>query len=264
MAASFEPATRRRPLARLLAPALAAVALAGCGNSVQEDSRLTVYLGGAGAYGGGSGPGSELRQLSDGAELALEQAGNEAGGVPVSLVVEVGVPSIEQSGDWTQAQIAAAARVASEDSTAIAYLGEPASDATAISVPITNEAGILQVATGPVAEELLREPGGNDVPGEYQTTGERTLIALAAEGEGEPPRLDPGFAAEFEAAYGRPPGPVAAYGHAAMSLVLDSIEASDDPLDRFGVIEAALASGERDSALGSYSLDPAGLGTLGG
>lgn len=259
MAASSDPASRRRRTARLLAAIGAATALVGCGTSVPEDSRLTVYLG-------GGGHDDRLLEAHEGAELALEQAGGVAGGVPIGLELLPSARSIEEprAREWTQAQIAAGAREASEDSTAIAYVGEPVSDATAVSVPITNEAGILQVATGPVAEELLREPGGNDVPGEYQTTGERTLIALAAEGEGDPPELDPGFEAEFEDAYGRPPGLAAAYGHAAMSLVLDSIEASDDPLDRLGVIEAALASGERESALGSYSIDAAGVGTLGG
>jgi hypothetical protein len=259
MRALSDAAPRRRPKARLSLAALAAVVLAGCGSSAQEGSRLTVHVG-------GTGDPAEARATAEGAELALEQAGGEAAEVPVelqSVPASGAAPAGAGRGEWAQAEIAAGARLAAQDSTAIAYLGEPDSAATAISVPVTNEAGILQIATGPVAEELLREPGGNDVPDDFQTTGERTLIGLVVEG-GQEPAPDPGFEADFEDAYGRAPEPAAAYGHAAMSLVLDSIEASDDPLDRFAVIEAALATGERESALGTYSIDPGGAGTLGG
>lgn len=273
MAAAPEPHRfrRRGPLVPAL---LIAVLLAGCGSAVEEGSRLTVYVGGAGAA-------ADQRQTAEGAALALEQAGGEAGGVPIELV-DLAAAGAEDSpdgagggeGQWVQAQIAAGAREAAQDSTSVAYLGETTSAATAVSVPVTNEAGILQVATGPVGEELVREPGGNGVPDDFQTTGERTVVALAAEGapvglapDGDrdpPPELDSGFEADFEDAYGQPPGLAAAYGHAAMSHVLAAIAASDDPLDRLAVISAALASGERDSALGSYSIDPAGLGSLGG
>lgn len=273
MAAAPEPVRSRRRGA-LAAALLTAGLLAGCGSAVEEGSRLTVYVGGAGAA-------ADQRQVAEGAELALEQAGGEAGGVPIELVDLASASPGDATtaaggggGKWVQAEIAAGAREAAQDSTAVAYLGETTSAATAVSVPITNEAGVLQIPTGPVGEELVREPGGNDVSEDFQTTGERTVVALAAEGapvglapDGDrdpPPELESGFEADFEAAYGRPPGLAAAYGHAAMSHVLAAIAASDDPLDRLAVISEALASGERDSALGSYSIDPAGLGSLGG
>ncbi len=43
-----------------------------------------------------------------------------------------------------------------------------------------------------------------------------------------------------------------------MALVLDAIDRADDPLDRASVVEAFLATGERDSPLGSYSIDDVG------
>lgn len=229
--------------------AIAVTALAGCGSSVSEGARLSVHVG-------VGDPGGEA--AARGAELALTEAGGTAAGVEVEI--ETGAEDPE--GPWRQAAISAAGRAASEDSAAIAYLGETASEATAISVPITNEAGILQVATGPADDTLLREPGGSTVPTEFQPSGERTLLAPLGAGTGQPP-IDPAFVQRYRDAYGRPPGLAGALGYEAMALVLDSIEAADDPLDRRSVIEAALAASNRDSPLGSYSIDAGGLGTLG-
>jgi hypothetical protein len=77
--------------------------------------------------------------------------------------------------------------------------------------------------------------GSDEVPPETQPSGARTFGTLA-ELEGEPREL----------------------GAEAMALVLDSIDRSDDPLDRASVVEAFLATGERESALGPYSIDELG------
>src|SRR5687767_12882634 len=121
MRALSSAAPRRRLEARLALAALAAAVLAGCGSGAQEGSRLTVYVG-------GTGDPFEVRAAAEGAELALEQAGGEAAEVPVELQA-LPVPATTQAGEdqdeWLQARIAAEARLAAQDSTAIAYLGEP-------------------------------------------------------------------------------------------------------------------------------------------
>ena len=48
-----------------------------------------------------------------------------------------------------------------------------------------------------------------------------------------------------------------------MAVILDSIERSDDPLSRKDVVDAFFATSDRDSILGTYSIDDVGNTTLG-
>lgn len=270
-------AANRGALGRLLVMpllvALAALALAACSSEPSADARLRVYV--SAPLRGPSEPAG--RDLVDGAELALERAGGEAAGVAVELEpldstargpigpgdCPAGAACAGNGFRTDPVPVAANAREAIEDSTSIAYIGELGAGRTRFSLPITNEAGLGQISPGPVAEELLREdPGGSDVPEEFQSTGERTLVALRGPGAGalEP---EPSFAAEFEDAYGREPSPAAAYGFESMALTLDAIERADDPLSRGAVVEALLATADRDSVLGTYSIDPVGLASIG-
>ncbi len=228
-----------------------AVVIGGCGTTVQDDSELVVYLGAP-----LSGPdGADGRDLSAGAELALDDAGGEAAGASVRL--EEVDESAAPRPDSIQAAVGEAARTATEDSTAIAYIGELESAATRVSTPITNASGLLQVAPGPTAEELLRKPGSNDPPADVQASGTRTLVALRQAGEGARPGSAE-FADAFEAAYDRAPGPEAAYGYAAMSLILASIDGSPDALSRALVTSEALDATDRESVLGTYTIDAGG------
>jgi predicted DCC family thiol-disulfide oxidoreductase YuxK len=253
-------ADHRDWLGRFLA-SLLAVVLVGCGSTVQEGSELTVYL---------SGPergadAAAWRDVIDGAALAHEAAGGEAAGVPIRVVELDDTAAGEGAVGWTQARVAANARTATEDSTAIAYIGELESDATRASVPITNEAGLLQLAPTAVAEGLLRDgPGSDDVPTGIQASGERTFGALLVRGARSVPLPDREFSRRFRAELGRRPGPSAAYGYEAMALVMDSIERASDPLDRGSVVDAFLATSERESILGVYSVDQVGAATIGG
>ncbi|HKJ37128.1 MAG TPA: hypothetical protein VKA36_11215 [Solirubrobacterales bacterium] len=228
----------RRSLGRALPPILAALVIGACGSTVQEGSELTVY-----ASAPLAGPDARVgRALVDGMEDALAEAGGEAGGAPITLEVldDTSPPAGGGPRVWTQAQIGANARAAAEDSVSIAYLGEAAPSATRLSAPITNEAGIPQISPGPVDPAVLAEPGGNDVPPEFQSSGERTVIALGEPGE----RLDPDGA---EAA-----------GREAMALLLDAIGRAVNPLDRASVTAALLDTSGRTSPLGTYSISPTG------
>ncbi|MDQ5834192.1 MAG: branched-chain amino acid ABC transporter substrate-binding protein, partial [Actinomycetota bacterium] len=66
-------------------------------------------------------------------------------------------------------------KVANDDS-AIALLGEFNSGASAVSIPITNEAGLLQVSPSNTALELTKDAGPDDkgAPEKYYPTGKRT------------------------------------------------------------------------------------------
>jgi branched-chain amino acid transport system substrate-binding protein len=354
-----------RPLRRSgfgLAAAVAVLLLsgtAGCGSGSSGPAELSVYLSAP-----LSGPaGEDGRDIADGARLALDAAGGEAAGTRIRLVVR----SDSDRYGSNAAMAGANARRATEDSTAIAYVGELDSGTTRTSLPITNEAGMLQVSAAASAVDLTRSaPGSSQIPSESQPSGSRSfgrvvpsdtaqgaaaaawmseagvrsVVAVDAQGDYgqslldglesigdgpavappgsdtdaiyvasdrlEPDVLDTGgvprlyaadaqlagsppktrlpaparivsgtvaptqlpsaadrFLADFDSAYGRDPGRFAAYGYEAMAVVLDSIGRADDPLDRGSVIDAFFATTDRDSILGSYSIDDVGDTTLG-
>jgi len=359
--------TRRSLIAVVAATALL---VSGCGGSDEGEAELTVYLSAP-----LSGPrAAEGRDIADGARLALANAGGEAAGIPVALEIL----DDADGGGWDAALTGANARVATQDSTTIAYIGELDSGASRTSIPITNEAGVLQVSPGSGAEDLTREtPASEDVPPAVQPSGVRTFgrvipsdrvqgraagawmaelgitaVAVSEEGEfgaalvdglesaspapaivpdgqseatffardsleaskgealtpsGENPIFAPdallatedrfplkafaelcasvsdcpnppreirvtaaamatsqlpaeaaGFLDAFEVEYDRRPQPIAAYGYEAMAVVLDSLERADDPLDRTAVVESFLATIDRESILGTYSIDAVG------
>jgi len=228
---------RAAPLAVAL---LAAVpwAAAGCGGSgdAPAGAKLMVYV---------SVPlsGPEARRglaVANGAEEALLEAGGAAAGARVEAVVLDSGPGVSASGapppEADPARAAANAREASEDSTAIAYVGELDSQTTKTSLPITNDARMLQISPSAGAVELVAPfEGSDEIPPETQPSGARTFGTLAAL-DGDPREL----------------------GAEAMALVLDSIERASNPLDRASVVEAFLATGERDSPLGAYAIDELG------
>ena len=144
------------------------VVAAGCGSSSSGDPALTVYVS-APLSGPDAGDGGDV---ADAARRALEDAGGQAGGTEVKLVV------LDDAGPGgaTDALAGANARQATEDSTAIAYVGELDSGTTRTSLPITNQAGMLQVSPGASAVDLTRSaPGSDQIPQETQPSGSRTF-----------------------------------------------------------------------------------------
>jgi hypothetical protein len=212
-----------------VAAILAVAAAAGCGNPEPTgDTRLTVYLSTP-----LSGPAAaEGKELADGARRTLSDAGGRAAGVPVALEV---LDAAEGDAPWGPVTAAANARRAEQDSTAIAYLGELESGATRSSLPVANEAGLLQIAPGSPAPDLVSPfEGSDEVPDEVQTTGVRTFGRIA--GEPDPARA----------------------GRGAMAVALDAIDRASDPLARDSVVEAFFESGVHDSVAGRYSVDELG------
>ena len=113
-----------------------------------------------------------------GEQLALAEAGNKAG--KCKLTYQSLDDSTAQAGQWDPGQTSSNARKASQDQSAIAYLGEFNSGASAISIPILNQAGILQVSPSNTALQLTKNPGpaGKGAPGIYYPTGKRNYARV--------------------------------------------------------------------------------------
>lgn len=103
-------------------------------------------------------------------------------------------------------------------------------------------------------EGFLRELG---------PAGRRLYVTSPALPASELPPQGRRFARRYRTEFGEPPNPYAAYGYEAMRLLVDSIRrAGEDGANRDEVIERMLATRNRDSVLGRYSIDGDGDTTL--
>ena len=116
--------------------------------------------------------------LVQGIELALEQAGNKAGNITVEY--ESLDDSTAQAGTWTPEATSENARRVAQDDSALVYIGEFNSGASAISMPILNEAGVPQISPANTAVGLTSdEPGADEgEPDKYYPTGERHYVRI--------------------------------------------------------------------------------------
>jgi len=140
-----------------------------CGAPAVAAQELTVYsslpLQGASE--------AQTAAIVAGARRALSDAGGQAGGRPIRYVSLD--DSTAQAGTWTPKAVSRNARRAARDPSAIAYLGEFNSGASAISLPILNVAGLLQVSPSNTAVGLTTNAPGADAgePEKYYPTGKR-------------------------------------------------------------------------------------------
>lgn len=190
----------RRARAGALAAVLAAILVAGCGtsgvveggNNAFSATTLTVYtdlplLGPDGA---------EMTSMVNGEELALYDAGGHVGKLHVSIEELDDAAGGGISAPVTPSssrQVANSAHLAASDLSTIAYIGDLDSAATAISLPLNNENGILQISPGSsysgFTDQSPVAPRGG--PGVWYPNGERTFA-----------RLVPSDAVEAEATLG--------------------------------------------------------------
>jgi branched-chain amino acid transport system substrate-binding protein len=114
----------------------------------------------------------------NGAKLALEQAGGKAGDIAVKY--DPLDDATAQAANWTPEQTSANARNAAQDKSTALYLGEFNSGASAVSIPILNEAGIAQISPSNTAVGLTTdEPGATPgEPDKYYPTGKRTYARI--------------------------------------------------------------------------------------
>ncbi len=110
----------------------------------------------------------------NGAKIALKQRSNKVGKYTIKYTSLDDATA--QAGKWDPGATSANARKAANDDKTIAYMGEFNSGASAISIPILNEAGIPQVSPANTAVGLtVKEPGADKgEPSKYYPTGKRT------------------------------------------------------------------------------------------
>jgi branched-chain amino acid transport system substrate-binding protein len=117
------------------------------------------------------------QQIVNGERLALADAGGRAGSFKVGYV------SLDDSNPATgvldPGVTAADAKMAAQDPSTIAYLGEYNSAATAVSLPLINAAGILQVSpASPYVGLTSSLDAGQDEPQRFYPSGRRTFGRL--------------------------------------------------------------------------------------
>jgi branched-chain amino acid transport system substrate-binding protein len=137
--------------------------------------QLTVYS--SLPLSGASKPQSQA--IVRGARLALEESGGVAGAHQITYVSLN--DATRRAGAWTPQRVSRNARKAGQDESAIAYIGEFNSGATAISLPILNEVGIAQISPTNTAIGLTRDGPGADFgePDKYYPTGELSYFRIA-------------------------------------------------------------------------------------
>jgi branched-chain amino acid transport system substrate-binding protein len=143
----------------------------GGGGGGADSGRTTLTIYSSLPLQGDSRPQSE--SVVNGEKLALEEAGGKVG--QFKITYKSLDDATAAAGKWEAGQTSANARKAAQDQSTIVYLGEFNSGATAISLPITNEAGILQISPSNTYVGLTRAEGADKgEPDKYYPSGKRT------------------------------------------------------------------------------------------
>jgi branched-chain amino acid transport system substrate-binding protein len=143
----------------------------GGGGGGSDSGRTTLTIYSSLPLQGDSRPQSE--SVVNGEKLALEEAGGKVG--QFKITYKSLDDATAAAGKWEAGQTSANARKAAQDQSTIVYLGEFNSGATAISLPITNEAGILQISPSNTYVGLTRAEGADKgEPDKYYPSGKRT------------------------------------------------------------------------------------------
>jgi branched-chain amino acid transport system substrate-binding protein len=174
----IEPGTYIAAAACLALASLAV--LAGCSGARHDTAQapagpLTVYVS-VPRHGVEASAG---QAVAAGVRLALADAGGRAGNRDVRLV------DLDDSNPerftWDPAAVEANAKRAAADPTTIAYIGELDQGGSAVSVPVTNDAGFLQVSPLDGLTTLTRDQPGaapGTGPDRYYPSGKRTFLRL--------------------------------------------------------------------------------------
>jgi branched-chain amino acid transport system substrate-binding protein len=116
-------------------------------------------------------------QMINGEKLALADAGGQVGRFRISLYSLD--DSSATSATWEPGLTATNAKLAAQDNDAIAYIGDYDSGATAVSLPLTNGAGILQISPGsPYVGLTSSQDAGQDEPARFYPSGKITFGRL--------------------------------------------------------------------------------------
>jgi hypothetical protein len=271
----------RRGSAGVLAALLAAAALMpGCGSGGGSGPEtLSVYVS-VPLHGPRAADGAAI---AAGAKRALQRAGGRVGRIRIRAIY------LDDTGGgpgWSMVATAANARRAAEDSAAIGFIGDVDSGATRVSLPITNQAEIVQISPASTAVDLTLDSPNGLGPERYQPSGEGTFARIVPNNEVLDTAARSARRAGGSQALTVPDGALAAalrkcrpgagapvlitpfalpprrYGEEAMSLLLDSIRRAGPDPSRGSVLDEVLATANRRSPLGRYSIDSYGDTTL--
>jgi branched-chain amino acid transport system substrate-binding protein len=158
-----------------------AVVLSACGNDVSngvkgsapdDNKKLTVYA--SLPLRGPEAP--QARHLENGMKLAFAE---HKGVIDGNHIVFDAMDDTGPDGNWDDGQVADNARIAVRDRTTVAYLGELDSGASALSIPILNEAGVLQVSPTSGYAGLTRAGVVQGEPDKYYPSGKRSFGRIA-------------------------------------------------------------------------------------
>lgn len=161
---------------------LCALAIGGCGEGKKSASNSKVSARGSTLTIYSSLPfrGESRQQAEDvlaGERFALEEVGSKIGRFHIQL--RSLDDATAESGKWDEKATSANAQMAADDPTAVAYIGDFNSAATAISLPILNSAGVLQVS--PASSYVGLTQSINGFPGEpdkYYPARKQTFARL--------------------------------------------------------------------------------------
>jgi branched-chain amino acid transport system substrate-binding protein len=121
--------------------------------------------------------GAVSRQIVGGEKLALAEVGGHIGQFKISYYSMD--DSNPRTGQWDPGVTASDAKTAAQDTTTIAYLGDYNSAASAISLPLINAAGVLQVSpASPYVGLTSSQDAGQDEPERFYPTGRRSFGRL--------------------------------------------------------------------------------------
>jgi branched-chain amino acid transport system substrate-binding protein len=127
------------------------------------------------------GPEAErAKSILNAEKLALKQAGGKAGRFKVNFSFADDASADGGKAGWDPDTVADNARKAVEDLRTIAYVGELDSGASAVSIPITNEAGFAQVSAGSTSVGLTKLVPGAEKgePDKFYPSGERNFVRV--------------------------------------------------------------------------------------
>jgi branched-chain amino acid transport system substrate-binding protein len=242
----------------VVAALVAALVLAGCSSesTIERGGRipgttLSIY-----SMLPLSGPHAQAaRDAVRGQKLALAQSGATAGPFKVNFA------SVDLSG--SKRKVAASVRDAIHDLSIVAAISDLDTRTAQVSVPLFNEAGILQVSPGVTYAGFAAPVGADpDSPGRYFPAGRRTFAPLLPNGAAEAVAL--ARAAKGKVAIEWEAGPAGEALNAAVHRQFrKTVETADadtviylgeDPVNARGVVESVLRENRRARVLLPSSL----------
>jgi branched-chain amino acid transport system substrate-binding protein len=159
-----------------------AAALTGCLGGGGDDEPAQVKGDTATVYSSAPRHGASAAVADEviaGERRALADARGRAGGLRIRLR-QLAATDDEPDHPWDPALVSENAHRAADDPSTIAYLGELDYGATAVSLPITNDAGLLQVSPSDGLTSLTQRPPGRPRAGpeRYYPSDLRTFVRL--------------------------------------------------------------------------------------